>query len=253
MIELAAVDCLRGGRKALTNIGLHMECGEFVALCGLNGAGKSTLLEILAGLLSDYSGNCKVEGVEMRDWKPRALARRVSFLPQSTVHAPRFTCAEVVHMGRYPFAHGWSPSVEDDAICRAAMIQAGCEEFRGRYLNGLSGGERQRVLLAAVLAQKPAVLLLDEPGTFVDLPHQLAMFRTLRDLCGQQLLCVAATHDLNLAAAFCSRIILLDRGAVAADLAPRDLPSSDGFRRVFGDHIRIERDGGGVVRVHYAV
>ena len=131
------------------------------------------------------------------------------------------------------------------------MRLAGCEELGTRFINELSGGERQRVLFAAVLAQEPAALLLDEPGTYVDLPHQIRMFRTLRQLCDGGKSCIAATHDLNLAAAFATRIILLENGSIAGDASPALLLPSPEFRRVFGDHIHIHQSSSGRVRVHY--
>ncbi len=249
LFDLANLECIRpAAGKVLSGATAQLHTGEFIALCGLNGAGKSTLLEIMAGLLREYSGSCRCDGREVREWPARLLARRVSFLPQSTVSTARFTGAEVVRMGRYPFARGWDVAESDLEICRAAMRQAGCEDLAGRFVNELSGGERQRVLFAAVLAQQPRALLLDEPGTFVDLPHQIQMFRTLRQLCAGGALCVAATHDLNLAAAFCSRIILLDRGHIAADGAPAQVLASPVFRGVFGEHVHVE--GG---RVHYEI
>lgn len=249
LLELDAVGCSRGERQALSAATLRFEPGEFVALCGLNGAGKSTLLEVMAGLLGTYTGSCRFESRELRAWAPRALARRVSFLPQSSVSSARFSSAEVVAMGRYPFGdHGVSA-----AVCSRAMQLAGCAHLEQRFLDELSGGERQRVLFAAVLAQEPAALLLDEPGTFVDLPHQVQMFRTLRQLCAGGLLCIAATHDLNLALAFCSRLVLLDAGRVAADGSPSSLAANGEFRRIFGEHVQIVRDSAGEVRVHYAV
>ena len=249
LFDLDCVECTRStAGKVLSEVSARLMPGEFVALCGLNGAGKSTLLEIMAGLLRDYTGACRFEGRAVREWQARPLARRVSFLPQSAVAAARFTGAEVVRMGRHPFARGWDAGAHDGEICRDAMRQAGCEELADRFVNELSGGERQRVLFAAVLAQQPVALLLDEPGTFIDLPHQIQMFRTLRTLCAEGMLCVAATHDLNLAAAFCSRIVLLDRGRIVADASSAEVLASGEFRAVFGEHVRVERG-----RVHYEI
>lgn len=247
LFELVQVGCSR----ALRGVNVRFGEGEFVALCGLNGAGKSTLLEIMCGLLTEFEGQCAFQGRRLPDWNQRELARHVSFLPQSAEGYARFTALEVVRMGRYPHGGGWLETADDHAICLESMRLAGCEELGGRFINQLSGGERQRVLFAAALAQKPAALLLDEPGTFVDLPHQVTMFRTLRELCIRDgVLCVAATHDLNLAAAFCSRIVLLDEGRVAADGPPADLLTGEPFQRVFGRHVRVERSP---LRVHYEV
>ena len=249
LFEFAGLACTRSTAGKVLDVAVaRLGAGEFVALCGLNGAGKSTLLEIMAGILPGYSGSCRFEGREVSQWPARALAQRISFLPQTAAGVARFTGAEVVRMGRYPFARGWDVTEADLAICRAAMQKAGCEELAARYVNELSGGERQRVLFAAVLAQEPRALLLDEPGTFVDLPHQIQMFRALRGQCAEGTLCVAATHDLNLAAAFCSRLILLDHGRIAADAAPAEVLAGAEFRRVFGEHVRVEQG-----RVHYEV
>lgn len=249
LFEFAQLECTRpAAGKVLSGATARLDAGEFVALCGLNGAGKSTLLEIMAGVLREYEGSCRCDGREVRTWPARLLAQRVSFLPQSAVSAARFTGGEVVRMGRYPFARGWDATAQDHEICGTAMRQAGCEDLADRFVNELSGGERQRVLFAAVLAQQPRALLLDEPGTFVDLPHQIQMFRTLRGLCAEGTLCVAATHDLNLASAFCSRLVLLDHGRIVADGTPATVLASGTFRGVFGEHVRVENG-----RVHYEV
>lgn len=245
--------CRPAAGEVVRSASLTVESGEFVALCGLNGAGKSTLLEIMAGLLPGYGGVCQFDGRELAAWNPRDLARKVSFLPQTAAPATQFTGIEVVRMGRYPFGAGWGETAEDARICEESMRLADCESLRDRFVNQLSGGERQRVLFAAVLAQQPRALLLDEPGTFVDLPHQIQMFRTLRKLCLEEgLACVTATHDLNLAASFCSRIILLDRGRIVVDAVPPEAFKSDAFRHVFGSHVRVDGHGESV-RVHYEI
>ena len=251
LFALASVGCVRAERKALRNVTFRLDQGEFIALCGLNGAGKSTLLEIMSGLLRDHSGSCVFQDRDVREWTPRALAQHISFLPQASAGWASFRVSEVVRMGRYPFSIGWSETSEDREVCRNAMRLAGCEELGTRFINELSGGERQRVLFAAVLAQEPITLLLDEPGTYVDLPHQIQMFRTLRRLCDDGKSCIAATHDLNLAAAFATRIILLENGSIAGDASPAVLLPSPEFRRVFGEHIHIHRSASGRVRVHY--
>jgi ABC-type cobalamin/Fe3+-siderophores transport system ATPase subunit len=156
LFQLRTVGCHRPvAGEVLAGVTAQWQPGEFVALCGLNGAGKSTLLEIMAGLLRPYSGACDFAGRELREWAPKALAQRVSFLPQATAGTARFTGSEVVRMGRHPFAQGWNLSPADLEICDAAMKKAGCEELASRFVSELSGGERQRVLFAAVLAQHP--------------------------------------------------------------------------------------------------
>ncbi len=252
MFEVAELHCRRGARPVLADVSFHARSGEFIALCGLNGAGKSTLLELMAGHLPDYQGACRLEGREIRQWIPLDLARQVSYLPQGVSVTTRFTVAEVVRMGRHPFAAAFRPDPDAEAACRTAMEQTGCDELAPRFADQLSGGQRQRVLLAAVLAQRPRALLLDEPGSFIDLPHQIAMFSTLAGLGRQGLLCMAATHDLNLAAAFCTRLILLHQGELRADGPPEEVLGGAVFQQVFGGEIQVTRLANGQARVHYA-
>lgn len=241
----------RGERWALAGVTAELRAGELVAVCGLNGAGKSTLLGCLAGLLTGYSGACRFQGREVNSWGKRELAKAVSFLPQQVSGEIPFTGEEVVRMGRYPFGGGWREQAADKAICARAVELADCEALLPRSLEEMSGGERQRVLLAAVLAQQPEALLLDEPGTYVDVPHQVKIFRTLRELTAGGLLCLAATHDLNLAAAFCHRVLLLDGGQLVADGPPRSVFTGPEFARVFGDSVAVSELADGKVQVHY--
>ncbi len=234
MIALQEVTSRRGNILALESVTLSFQLGEFVALAGLNGAGKSTLLETMAGLLPGYAGNCLVDGREVRAWSSRDLARRLSFLPQLVAARLPFSVEQVVLMGRHPHCDRWFASTEDLRAMESAMALTGCAEFRARGFHTLSGGERQRVLLAAALAQQPRALLLDEPGAFVDLPHQVQIFRMIRDLCRDGLLCIAATHDLNLAATYCGRLVILDKGGVHIDASPAAAFDDPSFPQVFG-------------------
>ena len=204
-----------------------------VAVVGPNGAGKSTLLGILAGLRAPYRGACNFRGLEIRHWKKRDLARHVAFLPQSLRLEFPFTVEEVVLMGRTPFARGWFESPEDHHASEQAMARTDSLAFRARDFRSLSGGERQRVILASALAQEPEVLLLDEPATFLDLKHQLALYRLLADL-ARTMLVVAVTHDLNLAFQFATATLVLDQGRVAGDGASAEVLTPDLIARVFG-------------------
>jgi len=251
LLEINELACRRGPIQALDGVSLSFRKGEFAAFAGLNGAGKSTLLEIMSGLLRTYSGSCSLEGCEVRQIHPRELSRRVSFLPQLVSAALPFLSEQIVLMGRFPHGDLWFESKDDRYAAEQAMILTGCLEFRQRPFDTLSGGERQRVLLASALSQWPRVLLLDEPGTFLDLPHQVQIFRTLRDLCRDGLLCVAATHDLNLAAAYCNRLVILDRGRVVIDAPPASAFDDPGFNRIFGPDVHATRTGSGQPLVLY--
>ena len=206
----------------------------FVTVAGPNGAGKSTLLGIMAGLRHPYRGSCQYAGNEISDWRRRDFARHVAFLPQTLRFEFPFTVEQVVFMGRTPYAGGWFESPQDhEAVARALAI-SDVDAFRRRDFRSLSGGERQRVILASALAQEPETLLLDEPTTFLDLKHQLSMYRLLADLAKDGMLVVAVTHDLNLALQFSDRVIVLEDGRMAADGSPTEVLTPALFQRVFG-------------------
>ena len=218
--------------------GLHEATFELagpglVAIAGPNGAGKSTLLGIMAGLRHPYSGSCIYGDMEVRRWPRRDFARRVAFLPQMMRFEFPFTAEQVVLMGRTPYGGGWFESPADFELVEQAMTITDTLPFRARDFRSLSGGERQRVILASALAQKPETLLLDEPTTFLDLKHQISMYRILADLGRQGMLVISVTHDLNLALQFADRALVLDHGRLVSDGAPTDVFTPRLIRDVF--------------------
>ena len=210
-----------------------------VAICGPNGAGKSTLLGIMAGLRHPYFGSCRYDDREVRGWRRRDFARCVAFLPQMVKLEFPFTAEQVVLMGRTPYGGGWYESPEDHAAVERAMQTADTLAFRSRDFRSLSGGERQRVILASALAQEPQTLLLDEPTTFLDLKHQLSMYRLLAELGRRGMLVVSVTHDLNLALQFADRVLVLDQGRMAGDGPPQEVLNSELIDRVFGVTVEV--------------
>jgi len=207
------------GHAVLDAVEFTADGGEFVVLMGVNGAGKSTLLDVLAGLRIQDCGEVHFRGRSLRSWPAKQRARGISHLPQGTRHELPFTVEQVVLMGRYAYADRWFESDEDHAYAQDAMHRMECLQFRHRLYSTLSGGEQQRVLLAACIAQCPAMMLFDEPSTYLDVHQQLHCFSTLAELAREGALCIAVTHDLNLALAHCSRILILDKGSLAADFA----------------------------------
>jgi iron complex transport system ATP-binding protein len=218
----------------------------FVALVGPNGAGKSTLVRILSGFERTYRGSCRYAGTELRAWNRKAFSQRVAFLPQSIRVDFPFTAEQIVLMGRTPFSTGlfdsWFESPEDHAATERAMRITDTLAFRDRDCRTLSGGERQRVILASALAQEPETLLLDEPATFLDLKHQVALFRLLKDL-SQRMLVVTVTHDLSLTLRYADRVIGLQDGRIAADGPTSEVLAAHNIERMFGVTARIH--GGG--------
>jgi iron complex transport system ATP-binding protein len=231
--------------RVLEDVTVRLSGPCMAAITGPNGAGKSTLLGIMAGLRRDYEGECLLNGVEARRWKPAEFARIVSFVPQSLRLDFPFTAEQVVLMGRTPYAGGLFESPEDWQAVEEAMRLTDTLAFRQRDFRSLSGGERQRVVLASALAQKPRVLLLDEPTTFLDLEHQVAIYRLLRQVSREGVMVVAVTHDLNLAASYSDRILVLRRGALVADAPPCDALTAERIRAVFGVEAEwVERTSG---------
>ena len=240
VVELAGVaagyPAPDGTRRVLDGAHLRLERGEMVALLGANGSGKTTLLRIVAGTLAPRGGSVRLFGRPIGSWSRGEVAQRVAVLPQSMEPPSGFSVAELVALGRIPHARSRFASVPADvAAVTAALRDAGAEELAGRPVNELSGGERQRVLVAMALAQEPELLLLDEPTVHLDLAHQLALVRMLERLrSARPLTVLAVLHDLNLAAAFADRCLLLNEGRVGA--AGRNGSAIDPalVRRAFG-------------------
>ena len=207
-----------GHATILDRVNLDVRAGELVALMGRNGAGKSTLLDIIAGLRRATAGEVLVDGRSVLEQSPAARARLIAHLPQTIRGDLAIRAEALVLMGRYVHAMGWFESEDDRAIAEDAMRRCDCVHFRDRIVSTLSGGERQRVLLAACFAQRPRLLLLDEPATFLDLDQQLECFTVLRQEARRGTACLAVTHDVNLATAFCTRVIVLAERSVAFDV-----------------------------------
>jgi iron complex transport system ATP-binding protein len=202
------------GRTVLRGIDLAISEGEQVALLGPNGSGKSTLLRVVSGVLSPAAGRVELFGRAIDSWERGELARWVTVLPQGMELPQGFRVSEVVALGRIPHARSWfATSADDEAAVARALVDADVAELADRAVHELSGGERQRVLVALALAQEPRILLLDEPTAHLDVAHQLALIQLLERLRATRGLTVLAVlHDLNLAARFADRAVILHEG-----------------------------------------
>lgn len=217
-IEAEAITYRVDSTALVDDVTLAVDSGEFLAVVGPNGAGKSTLLRLLAGELAPSSGSVRILGDPTRGTSLAQLARRRSFLGQLVAPEVPFTVREVVQMGRYPHRDGPENSpAEDHAAVDDALELMDVSSLGDRVVKTLSSGEEQRVHLARILAQRAPVTLLDEPTTALDVGHQELVARTFRSLAAGGAAVVAVMHDLNLAASFADRVLLLDRGG-AVDL-----------------------------------
>ncbi len=248
LIALDAASFAYDGRVVLDAATLAIAPAELVCIVGGNGAGKTTLLRVAAGLLAPSRGTARVDGADPRAMKRRDLARRLAYLPQEYTLAFPFTVHEVVLMGRYP--HVGALALErpaDLAIARAAMERCDVTALASRRFDQLSGGERRRALLAQAFCQESAAVLLDEPTASLDPAHALAVFRALVDEKGARgAAAVVVTHDLNLAARFADRLVVMAAGKITAIGAPADVLASTAAERAFGVklHVGALPDGG---------
>ncbi|HEX4054552.1 MAG TPA: ABC transporter ATP-binding protein [Tepidisphaeraceae bacterium] len=216
-MEATTVSHAYGDHVALREVSVSLEAGEVVGLIGPNGSGKSTLIKALLGHVR-AAGRIFWRGKNIQDWRLRDLARLVAYLPQSPRHEPGQTVAEILRLGRAPYwgAFGLESSADQRVTLEVARL-LGLEELLDRPMGQMSGGQRQRVYIGRCLTQEPAALLLDEPNTFLDLKHQIGLWRLLCDLAKKKNLAVLlASHELNIAGANADRLILLSDGAVAA-------------------------------------
>jgi iron complex transport system ATP-binding protein len=233
--------CLRlGGHEVLRGVSLALHAGQWLALVGPNGAGKSSLLSLLAGLRVPDAGQVRLQGRRLADWPARERAQQLAWLSQQGEARGEIAARDVVRLGRLP-RHGLlgAPDADDEAAVSQAMAETECTPYAGRRLNQLSGGERQRVLLARVLAVQAPVLLLDEPTTHLDAPHQRTLLRGLVVRARAGAAVAAVLHDPTLA--LCAdRVVVLQAGRVVADGAPADAGLRDTLVRVFDHAFSIE-------------
>jgi len=220
------------------SLNLTIAAGELVAVVGPNGAGKSTLLALLAGWLRPQGGSVELEGRPLARWSARRRAQRLAYLPQDAAPFYDLTVEEVVAAGRHPHLPPWSPPAPRDREILASVLGAtDTAHVRRRPFSTLSGGERQRVLVASVLAQEPAVLLLDEPTASLDPHHRVEVFRLLRAAVAEGRGVAAVTHDLNLASLFADRVVLMVEGRVLRKGAPEEVLDGEVLRRAYGPEL----------------
>lgn len=231
------------GKTVLTGVDLHLGHGEFVSIIGPNGAGKSTLIKSVLGILPSLNGSVRILEKPLRHWSRRELARQVAMVPQDTELPPVFTVWEAVEMGRTPHL-GFLGSVtaEDLRIVEQTLERLDLSHLADSRVGEISGGERQRVFLARALVQTPRILLLDEPTAHMDIPRQIEAAEILRAYSrrsGSGIL--AVFHDLNLAAGFCDRVVLIGHGTVLTHGTPRTVFESEQFNSVYGNSVVFAR------------
>ena len=228
----------------LASISFEAHSGDVVALIGPNGSGKSTLLEIVSGHLEPQAGKVTLDGADLHRLPPRPLARRVGLARQETILLFSFEVREFIRQGRHPhLGHSLFESPEDERWVDWAMEKTRLAEFAGRRVLEMSSGEFQRAVLARTLAQRPQLVLLDEPTANLDIGYQVEMFRLLRNLAiSEGFIAVVVTHELNLASELADELILMERGRCLAKGTAEQVLQPDLLSRVFRTPIVVDRN-----------
>src|SRR6202163_2503638 len=241
-LVLEHVELARGGRTLLRDVSLALE-GGVVAVVGPNGVGKTTLLRAMAGSLAVAAGSIDLDGVPIRSLDPRDRARRIALVDPTEPVLAALTVADAVASARFPHHRWWEwEATEDDAAAvDDALARTGMSAFRARELGTLSAGERQRVWIALAIAQRASVVLLDEPTSHLDLKASVETLQLLRELADSGALVVAVLHQLEEAAAFADRVIVLGCGGVVADGTPERALTAEAIRRAYDVDVTVER------------
>ena len=220
----------------MRDVSLDVSSSDRLGILGPNGSGKTTLLKLLAGILTPTSGTVSLDGSPMRSLSRRDVARRVAIVPQHTHPAFDYTVLELVLMGRYPHLGAFEVEGAGDLdVAREALSATGTHEFASRPFSTLSGGEQQRVVIASALSQQADLLMLDEPTASLDPGYQLEIASLLRQLHQERGVgIIMATHDLNLAASVCDRVVLLDAGGVIASGPTTDVLTRESIAALYG-------------------
>src|SRR5436190_2409092 len=237
MLEARDITINYGRRVAIAGISLPLSSGEVTAIVGPNGAGKSTLLRALNGGIKPAAGEILLDGIQLSSHSRRAISKRIAAVAQEADLRFPVTVLEFILGGRYAWAStsawGWETR-EDIEIAEEVLRETELQEFTGRLMRELSGGERQRAVLARALATEAKILLLDEPTANLDLGHQATILSLVRERCDNRgTSAVVVTHDINLAAEFADRVLLLKRGRPIAMGAPAEVFTEQRLNEVF--------------------
>ena len=235
------------GKSVLEKLTLTMEKGQIISILGPNGSGKSTLLKALCRNLKPNKGSVYLDDKNLAELSAKVVARKMAVLPQSPEAPKDLTVRDLVEYGRYPHQSWWQgKSLEDDQCVDWALVQTELLDMSSRIVSTLSGGERQRVWIAMALAQKPEILLLDEPTTYLDICHQLEIMELLVDFNQEHNITVAMVlHDINHAARYSDCVVMLHQGKIFAIGRPEEVITSHTLRAVFGVESEIRMDNVG--------
>lgn len=238
------------GTRILDNATLHVKEGEFVGLLGPNGCGKSTLLKNVYKTLKPHHKSVFIDGKDVMELNPKEMARKAAVMSQENSVAFDLEVIDMVMYGRYShrrFLEG--EKKEDHALCLQTLKEVGMEGYEHRSFLSLSGGEKQRVLLARALVQEASLILLDEPTNHLDIRFQYQIMQTL---CRQNITIFSSVHDLNIAAMFCDRLVLMNKGTIVMSGTPEEVITEETIQNVFGVKAQVTKNSiTGKVQIYY--
>jgi iron complex transport system ATP-binding protein len=243
-IKIEGVRFGYNGSEVLKGVEFEGKRGEFIGLIGPNGSGKSTLMRLMNKILRPEVGTIWLEGQDLSKMKVDEIARICANVPTEFTEDFNMSVQNLVFLGRYPFAKGlWWDNKEDEEMVVEAMKRFGVYHLKDRNFSELSSGEAQRVLLAKAVVQCPRVLLVDEPSAHLDLKYKLEVMEHLRDMLSGNVTIVIASHDLNLLAKYCDKVMILSKGKIVAFGTPEEVITAEMVEQVYGVEVVILKDG----------
>ena len=243
VIEIKNLTIGYGERHVVSDVNASIHEGEIVGVIGRNGAGKSTLLKTIRGLLPKHSGEVTYLGKKLEEYHEKELACKVAYLQQHVEVGFGYTGQDIVLAGRYPYMKWYeSESEADKQLALDCMDYTGTLELADKPVTEVSGGQKQRILLAKVLAQQTPILFLDEPTTGLDMVYQEEIFRFAKELAQMGKTILMVVHELNFAAKYCSRILLLGEGKLLADAPPEKAFTEELLSRAYDADIQVTRN-----------
>lgn len=239
VVKVKNLCCSFGEKEILHNINIDFSKGGFYSIIGSNGSGKTTLLKNIASSLAPNKNTVFIEGMDVLNFKNKALAKKLSVVPQNTSLDFDFSVLDIVLMGRNPYISRFQDeSKEDYNIAKEAMKMTSTWELKDKCINQLSGGEQQRVIIARALAQDTDIILLDEPISHLDIYHQVEILDTIKSI-NKKVTVIAVLHDLNLAAQYSDYLVLINKGSIVALGTPEEVLTEENIKKVYNINICI--------------
>ncbi|AFV10404.1 ABC transporter, ATP binding protein [Thermacetogenium phaeum DSM 12270] len=242
MLEVRNINYRYGRNEVLHNVSFKVEQGEFVCVLGPNGSGKTTLLKNILGLLTPDTGTVLIEGEDVRKMPPSKLAKIIGYIPQAHTPPFPFRVFDVVLMGRAPYLTSLSvPSDEDERIAYESLEELNITRLKDKPYTEISGGERQLVLIARALAQKPKILVMDEPAASLDFGNQSLFLEYMRTICDKGMSILMVTHDPHHALFCADKVVMLKNGRIVKMGPPQTTIEGDTMREIYRTDVRVAR------------